>query len=211
MFTNDERNHLQPIEGNYIHLNSDHTRHVWNWCNTYMVKWWQKRFMETSQTIIVTGEVHSLYYFQHHTHACMYINTHKFCLWFLCLLVLFWEAVRQTASMIDCWFFLIFFSPQVYTDLNIITSKILEINTNPVTDLKQTGLQSSFRCSGWLNISNFMRQKILDRWSNIGRTVMSKCFGLKCTECIEFLSQRRSDQGEVGGDCQNWVWIRSHH
>ena len=39
-------------------------------------------------------------------------------------------------------------------------------------------LQGSLKCSGWLNISNFMRQRIPDRRSCVGKWTMSKCFGL---------------------------------
>ena len=39
-------------------------------------------------------------------------------------------------------------------------------------------LQGCFECSGWLNVSNFKRQRIPDRRSSIEKQAMFKCF--KC-------------------------------
>ena len=43
-----------------------------------------------------------------------------------------------------------------------------------VVGFKHVGLQSGFKCSGWLNVSNFMRQRIPDKRSSIRNRVMSK-------------------------------------
>ena len=39
-------------------------------------------------------------------------------------------------------------------------------------------LQSSSKCSGWLNVFNFTRQRIPDRRNGMGKWPMSMCFGL---------------------------------
>ena len=54
-------------------------------------------------------------------------------------------------------------------------------------------LQGCFNCSGWLDMSNFMRQRIPDRKSDMGKWVMSmQMFWSSWVECAEFLSQRRN-------------------
>ena len=47
-----------------------------------------------------------------------------------------------------------------------------------VTGFKQMGHQSGFKCSGRQNVSNFTRQGIPDRWSDMRITAMPKCVGL---------------------------------
>ena len=53
------------------------------------------------------------------------------------------------------------------------------------------GLQSSFKYSGWLNVSNFMRQGIPNRRSSTGtKRAMSKCSKtLICTSSVLFATQ----------------------
>ena len=46
---------------------SDHIRHFSNWCDIYIR--WQNQFAETSQTIIVTGQIHACL---QHTHTIIY-------------------------------------------------------------------------------------------------------------------------------------------
>ena len=55
-------------------------------------------------------------------------------------------------------------------------------------------LQGSFKCSGWLNRSNFMKQRISDKKSSPGKWAMSKCLVFMCgmRRILKFLSQMRS-------------------
>ena len=47
-----------------------------------------------------------------------------------------------------------------------------------VVHFKQMGLESGFTCSSLLNVSYFMRHRIPDKRSRIGKEAMSRCFGL---------------------------------
>ena len=47
-----------------------------------------------------------------------------------------------------------------------------------VVHFKQMGLESGFTCSSLLNVSYFMRHRIPDKRSCIGKEAMSRCFGL---------------------------------
>ena len=49
-------------------------------------------------------------------------------------------------------------------------------NLLAVLGFKQMDLQNGFKCSGWPNVSNFIRQRISDKRSSIGNRMMSKCF-----------------------------------
>ena len=52
--------------------------------------------------------------------------------------------------------------------------------------LKQMGLQSSFKCSGWRNVSNLTRQEVSDRQGSTGKRAMSNsnCLGFKVFRAV---------------------------
>ena len=90
-------------------------------------------------------------------------------------------------------------------------------NLLAVVGFKKTGLQCGFKCSGWLNVSIFARQWILDRRSCIGKIAMSKCFGLNIWNVQSSLVRRsgavlmectHEDQTHINGrlatDCLTW-------
>ena len=59
-------------------------------------------------------------------------------------------------------------------------------------------LQGSFKCCGWLNMSNFMRQRIPDRRSSMGKWMMSKCFGL-------YMWNAKSSWVRLGAELSWWT------
>ena len=64
------------------------------------------------------------------------------------------------------------------------TSFFLKIFFLAEMGFKHVSLQSNFKCSGWLEVSNFTRPRIPDRRSSTRIRMLSRCFG-QATEADE--------------------------